>query len=92
MGDRRVGGVVASVEALSFDVIGMPGTVVEVHGYSASPPHSVRGATYRSERPLALAVAADASARDVFWHDNAGRWAVRVALDESGTARVDLRW
>ena len=90
MGDLRVGGVAASVDSLSFDVIGMPGTAVAMHGYAAQPPHSVRAATYRSERALARASAADATARDVFWHDASGCWVVNVALDQSGTARVTL--
>jgi hypothetical protein len=69
----------------------MPGTVVAVHGYAAQPPHSVRAATYRGERELAHASAADANAPDVFWHDASGRWVVNVANDQSGTARVTLR-
>ena len=92
MGDLRIGGVAASVDSLSFDVIGMPGTAVAVHGYAAQPPHSVRAATYRSERELARASAADATARDVFCHDASGRWVVNVGLDQSGTARVTLDW
>ena len=90
MGDRRVTGVTASVDGVSFDVIGMAGTVAEIHGYAAQPPHSVRAATYRSERALTRAEAAAAGDGDVFWHEPSGRWVVRVSIDASGSVRVTL--
>jgi hypothetical protein len=92
MGDRRINRVVASVEAVAFDVIGMPGTTAEIHGYAAHRPHSVRGATYRSERALRRRDAASASDHDVFWHDDSGRWVVRVTIDQSGSTRLTLHW
>ena len=90
MGDRRINRVEASVESLAFDVTGMPGTIAEIHGYAAQSPHSVRAATYRGERALRRTDAAAASDGDVFWHERSGRWVVRVAIDKSGSVRVDL--
>lgn len=92
MGDRRLAAVSASVEALAFDVIGVPGTTAEIHGCAPQAPHSVRAATYRSERALRRASAATAREADVFWHDDVGRWVVRVAVDRSGTSRLVLHW
>ena len=90
MGDRRIAGVAASVECLSFDVIGMPGTVAEVHGWAARPPRRVRAATYRDGRDLTPAEGAAPEPSDVFWHEPSGRWGVRVAIDAAGSVHVDL--
>lgn len=79
MGDRRIAGVEASVEALAFDVFGVPGTVAEIHGWSARPPLAVSAATYAGERPVEIAAAAE------------GRWALRIAIDAAGAVRVTVR-
>lgn len=89
MGDRRVAGVAASVESVSFDVIGMPGTIAEIHGYASQSPHGVRAATFGGERVLARAENG-ANGSDVFWYEPSGRWVVRVAIDSSGSVRVTL--
>lgn len=91
MGDRRIAGVVATPEALSFDVLGVPGTTAEIHGWSAQPPRAVSAATYEAERPLVLSASPRADAADVAWHDPSGRWVVRVAIDAAGAVRVTLR-
>lgn len=88
MGDRRIGSVVATVEALAFDVIGVPGTVAEIHGYARHAPHSVGAASHRDAGALRRIDAATTSEVDVFWHDDGGRWAVRVAIDASGRRRI----
>ena len=84
MGDRRIGGVAASVASLSFDVIGMPGTAV------------ADARLRRRSRRTACApqpTAANASSRatsSVTTRPAAG--SCNVGLDQSGTARVTLDW
>jgi hypothetical protein len=92
MGDRRVAGVSAGDAHLSFDVLGAPGTVAEVHGCAPAPPRAVRAATYAGERGLARRAAAAPDARDVFWHEPSGRWVVRAAIDAAGSVRIALAW
>ncbi|MBX3027009.1 hypothetical protein KF840_19045 [bacterium] len=91
MGDRRIAGVAASVDALAFDVMGVPGTTAEVHGWALHTPHSVRATGIRGDRALPrVAPAVGQGAADVFSHDASGRWVVRVVIDAAGSARVTL--
>ncbi|MFN8644476.1 MAG: hypothetical protein U0802_23505 [Candidatus Binatia bacterium] len=92
MGDRRIAAVAASDDAVSFDVIGMPGTVAEIHGCAPQASHSGCVASAHGERALARGAAAGTSGGDVFWHDSSGRWVVRAAIDVGGRVRVTLRW
>ena len=79
MGDRRLAAIAASEEELSFDVLGVPGEVAEIHGWSARPPRAVGAATYAGDASVEIAGGAD------------GRWVLRVPIDAAGAVRVTMR-
>jgi len=84
MGDRRVGNVAASATQLAFDVMGVPRTIAEIHGWSAAPPRAATAASLADRRDLIP---------DAWrWNADSGQWSVRVDLQRAGCLRVTLHW
>jgi hypothetical protein len=79
VGDRRVAGITALDDGVRFDAFGAPGAALEVQGWSAAPLREARAWSPQGGVRAALA------------HAGGGRFAVRVALDGAGFARVAVR-
>jgi hypothetical protein len=77
MGDRRIANVSETSDGLQFDVLGAPGTEVEIEGCAPAPPAA--GAWAPGER-LAVDVRGEAG----------GRFRLRLRLGPVGHARVTL--
>jgi hypothetical protein len=91
VGDRRIAGIEASAETISFDVRGVPGAVAELHGYSADPPDAVEAASFVASHRL-LRDDQLTEPRDCYgWDHGTGRWVIRVEL-RSEMERMRIFW
>ncbi|HUI25643.1 MAG TPA: hypothetical protein VL403_06115 [Candidatus Kryptonia bacterium] len=77
VGDRRVAHITASARGVKFDVLGAPGTSVEVRGYSAASPSSITA--WQPGRPSAIPND-EGSGERWSWGRITGEWIVRVDL------------
>ncbi len=94
VGDRRIAHITSSGDSVCFDVLGAPGTPVDVRGYSARRPAAVTAALAGETRTL-NPVNAELSGGDEGWAWDAasGAWVVRVRIGLVGhiQVRISLR-
>jgi len=91
-GDRRIAHITSLRDGVSFDLLGVPDTQVEIRGYSAQRPESVTVELTGEMRTL-NAVNSELGGADEGWTWNAGAggWTVRVRIGRVGHVRVRIR-
>jgi hypothetical protein len=87
-GDRRIAHITSLRDSVCFDVLGAPGTTVDVRGYSARRPAAVTAAV-PGETPGFNALNSGLSGGGQGWAwDASGAWVVRVRIGPVGHTRV----
>ncbi len=91
VGDRRIAHITSAGDSVCFDVLGAPGTTVDVRGCSASRPAAVTAALAGETRTL-NALSAELSGGDEGWAWDAasGGWIVRVRIGLVGHIQVRI--
>lgn len=91
-GDRRIAGITADGDTISFEVLGAPDTSAVVAGCSPRAPAGALARGAGGERRLAVTEQPAGANESCQWRHDSGIWKVRVDLREAGAVKVVVGW
>ncbi len=91
-GDRRLARVEASADELAFEVLGVPATTVEIHGYAPTRPNVAEAFLSEERRTLPPRADAPPDGEWCGWDEADGRFVVRVRMGRANWVSLRLAW
>lgn len=88
--DRRVAGIAETEAGIRFTVLGVAGSVVEVHGYASQEPKAVLAWLPGAKRRLRREPASASAPESWSWDAADGGWIVRVRVGGNGLTEVSV--